>query len=143
MKWIDLPPVWLLVCLVFAWLVPWSAPWGTAFVPGFLCLFLAAGLVLSALTEFRRARTTPIPHREPSALITTGVFRFSRNPIYLADLLILLGFSLIWGSLFGLLLLPALWAILEVRFIHPEEARLHKAFQRDFEGYAKTARRWI
>ena len=143
LKVLDLPPLWLVACLAVAWIVPWSVPWGAAPRPGYVCLALAAILVVAALFEFRRARTTPIPHQMPSALITTGVFRFFRNPIYLADLLILLGFALIWGSLLGLLLIPVLFAVLELRFILPEEERLRKAFPDAFEAYTRQTRRWV
>ncbi len=106
-------------------------------------LVVAAALTLAALVEFARARTTVIPHRAPVALISSGIFRWTRNPIYLADLLVLLGLSLIWGRLAGLLLLPAFWAVLELRFILPEEARLYEAFPDEFKAYSKTVRRWI
>lgn len=143
MRFIDLPPLWLLLCLVLTWIVPVPLPWGGAFWPGIVLLVAAAALMLAALVEFARARTTVIPHRVPDVLITSGVFRWTRNPIYLADLLILLGLSLIWGRLAGVLLLPALWAVLELRFVLPEEARLQTAFPDAFEAYAKTTRRWI
>ena len=143
LKAFDLPPLWLVACLVVAWVVPLSAPWGTAPLAGYACLALAALLVIAALFAFGRARTTPIPHQMPSALITTGVFRFSRNPIYLADLLIMLGCALIWGSLLGLLLIPVLFAVLERRFILPEEERLRTAFPDAFDAYTRQTRRWV
>ena len=143
MRLIDLPPLWLLAFLVPTWAVPVSLPWGGAFWPGVFLLVVAAALTVAALVEFARARTTVIPHQVPNALLTGGVFRWTRNPIYLADLLVLLGLSLIWGQLVGLLLLPVLWVVLERRFILPEEARLRAAFPEAFEDYAKTTRRWI
>ncbi len=143
MRLLDLPPLWLLAFLLLTWTVPVPLPWGSAFWPGVALLVVAAALTVAALVEFARARTTVIPHRAPDALITSGVFRWTRNPIYLADLLVLLGLSLIWGRLAGLLLLPALWAVLELRFIRPEEARLYEAFPDYFKAYAKTVRRWI
>lgn len=143
MRMIDLPPVWLCLCLVAVWLSPWTAPWGALFWPGMLCLAIAAGLTAAAALAFARARTTIIPHRVPSALVTGGVFRVSRNPIYLADLLILLGVSLIWGKLLGFLLLPVLAIVLEWRFIRPEESRMSDAFGAEFDAYSKRTRRWI
>lgn len=84
-----------------------------------------------------------IPRQTPSALITTGIFRLSRNPIYLADLLILAGFSLIWGKPLGLVLVPVLAWILFARFIQGEEARLRAMFGAEFEAYAARTRRWL
>lgn len=143
MRAIDLPPVWLCLFLVTVWLSPWIFPFGPLFWPGVACLAIAAGLAAAAVFAFARARTTIIPHRVPSALVTGGIFRVSRNPIYLADLLILLGFSLIWGKLLGFVLLPVLAILLERRFIRPEESRMRDAFGAEFDAYSRRTRRWI
>ena len=143
MKFLDLPPIWLAGALVLTWLSPWLLPWGPAFWPGIVLLALAAALALAAIRELARARTTVIPHREPAALVTGGIFRWTRNPIYLADLLILIGLSLIWGKTAGLVLVPALAILLERRFIRGEEGRLGAAFGAAFEAYAARTRRWL
>ncbi|MGR3512612.1 MAG: methyltransferase family protein [Paracoccaceae bacterium] len=143
MRFLDLPPLWLLAALIVMWVVPVSLPGGTAVGAGVLCLVAAAALTLAALREFRRAKTTVIPHLAPSALITSGIFRWTRNPIYLADVLILAGLTLIWGSLPGLILTPALAVLLDRRFIRPEEERLRTAFGPAFDRYAATTRRWL
>ena len=106
-------------------------------------LAAAALLTLGAVREFSRSRTTIIPHLDPKALITGGIFRYTRNPIYLADLLILLGLSLIWGKPLGLLLAPPFAWLLQKRFILGEEARLRAAFGEAFERYAEGTRRWL
>lgn len=143
MRFIDLPPVWLLAALVAVWLSPWTLGWAWRFWLGLTLLGVAAFLTLAALREFSRARTTIIPHLDPKALITTGIFAWTRNPIYLADVLILLGLSLFWGKLLGLLLvLPFAW-LLQKRFILGEEARLRAAFGDAFERYAANTRRWL
>ena len=141
MKNLDLPPIWLLACAFIAWSFPGPLP--VLFWPGVVLLIVAAWITIAAMAQFRRSKTTIIPHKAPSALITGGVFRFSRNPIYLADVLILLGVSLIWGSALGLLLTPALALVLDRRFIQPEEARLAEAFGSDFEDYRSQVRKWI
>ena len=143
MKYLDLPPIWLVAALLLTWLSPWAVPAGPAFWPGAALLALATGLTAAAIVEFARARTTVIPHREPVALITSGIFRWTRNPIYLADVLILAGFALISGRLLGLVLVPALVVLLERRFIRGEEARLRSAFGERFEAYAAKTRRWL
>lgn len=144
MRAVDLPPIWLAAFLGIVWVSPVvefaSGPLRAA---GLLCLAFAFVLVVAAVFEFARARTSVIPHQEPTALITTGIFRFSRNPIYLADVLILAGLSLVWGKLLGLILVPALVTLLHRRFIEPEEARLRKAFGEDFEVYEQATRRWL
>ena len=143
MRWFDLPPLWLLVCLGLAWVSPWDAAFLTLPGLGMLLLAIAAGLMLAAFVEFRRAATTVIPHRQPTALITSGIFRWSRNPIYLADVLILLGFAVLWGKVLGFLLVPILFILLERRFILAEEARLESAFPDEFGKYASRTRRWL
>lgn len=143
MKWIDLPPVWLLGALAVAWVWRWPDAWDGSIWAGMACLAAASGLTAAAVFEFLRARTTIIPREAPAALITGGIFRFSRNPIYLADVLILAGVSLILGSVPGLILVPALAWLLQERFIRGEEARLTEAFGSEFDAYRKSTRRWI
>lgn len=144
---IDLPPLWLAFFAALAWaqarFLPlagfgaWGGPAGAALVG------LGLALMLAAFVEFRRHRTSVVPHRQPSALITTGVYRFSRNPIYLGDALILAGLCLRWDALPGLLLVPAFMAVISARFIRPEEARLAARFGPDFAAWAARTRRWL
>lgn len=143
MRFVDLPPIWLLAALILVWVSPWQVAWAWLFWPGLLLLVAAAFLTLGAVREFSRSRTTIIPHLDPKALITGGIFRYTRNPIYLADVLILLGLSLIWGKPLGLVLaLPFAW-LLQTRFIRGEEARLQAAFGDAFKHYAANTRRWL
>ena len=143
MKWIDMPPVWLLGALALAWISRETAPWGMTFWTGFAVITVAAALFVAAVVEFRRSRTTIIPREAPSALITGGVFRLTRNPIYLADVLVLLGLSLVWASVLGVLLVPALALLYDRHFIWGEENRLRDTFGADFESYAARTRRWV
>ena len=147
MRWLDYPPVWLVAFLGLGWaqvaLMPAQGPGAW---PGWLggALILAGvALMLAAVPQFARAGTTVVPHRAPSALVTGGVYRLSRNPIYLADVLLLAGFFLRWEAWLSLLLVPVFVWVLEVRFIRPEEARLHRAFGDDFSAYCARVRRWI
>jgi len=141
MKWIDIPPVWLIACMVAAYCLPFGIP---AF-PALGAYIIALGIIpmILAVWEMHRHRTTPIPHMEADALVTTGIFAYSRNPIYLGDLIVLFGFSLRWGSLFGLLLLPALYWVLKTRFIAAEESRLNARFGSKFVHYCTQVRRWL
>ena len=104
MKWIDIPPVWLLGALVIAWQTSVIRPFGlsldfalTQLLGG---LLVGGGLVfmLLAITEMRKRQTTVIPHREAQSLVTTGIFKRSRNPIYLGDAMILAGLILRWDA---------------------------------------------
>ena len=149
MKWLDVPPVWL---LAFAVLAYWQAHFFTlglslahplTMLLGGLLVGGGIVLILLAAMEFRRHKTTIIPHHEASSLIQTGVFKRSRNPIYLADVLILTGLILRWDAILSLPLVPILFWVLETRFVIPEENRLRRHFRADFARYAQKTRRWI
>jgi protein-S-isoprenylcysteine O-methyltransferase Ste14 len=147
MKWIDLPPVWLLGCLVLGWaqarLVPFPVFGAAGDVLGWLCVAAGLGLMAAAVAEMLRHRTTVIPRERPSALVTSGVFGWTRNPIYLGDALVLTGCGLIWDAGLALALVPVFMALITRRFILGEEAGLRSAYAADFAAYEKRVRRWI
>lgn len=148
MRWLDLPPVWLAGFLALVWAVSRALPGlATAFgwQPFAAMAFLFGGAALMGLAAFEmaRARTTIIPHRQPAALVRTGVFRLSRNPIYLGDMLVLAA-AILWTG--AVVALPILWVfkrVIEARFIRPEETRLNDAFGDSFRDWTKVTRRWI
>ncbi len=147
-KWIDVPPIWLLAALVLAWQIgersalTLGAPGLTDFLGG---LMVGGGVLLIVLAaiEMRRQQTTIIPHQEPSALVQSGIFRRSRNPIYLGDALILTGLILRWDAPLALPLVPVFVWIIERRFILPEEDRLRRKFRADWHRYIEKTRRWF
>ena len=147
MRYLDYPPVWLLGALGLVWLetifVPQLLGQTQVQVLGTVIALLAAVLFGLAGWAFLRVRSTIIPHQTPQKLITSGIFRFSRNPIYLADVLILVGLSLRWGAVGGLMLAPALVWVLQKRFILPEEARILHKFGAQAQAYFAQTRRWL
>lgn len=144
---LDYPPVWLLGALGLA--KAETLALGPAFQVGALtaignALFWAGLAIMGvAAVSFLRARSTIVPHETPATLITGGLYHLSRNPIYLADLLLLGGLALVWGSVAGLVLVPVLARILTRRFIEPEEARLQAAFGTQAEAFFQRTRRWL
>lgn len=110
-----------------------------------VCLILAGlAFILIAVIQMRRHKTTIIPHRDPDAMVTTGMFSQTRNPIYLGDAFVLTGFLFYWQShLPALILVPAFMWVITVRFIKAEEARLQQAFGEAFTQYCETTRRWL
>jgi protein-S-isoprenylcysteine O-methyltransferase Ste14 len=144
---IDLPPVWLLVCLGLTAALdavlplPFFGTFGT--VAGAALGIGGATIMLAAAAQMVLARTTVIPRRAPSRLVTGGLFRLSRNPIYLADTMILLGAVLWWDVPLALPLVPAFMAIITRRFIHGEEAALRQAFGDQFDAWTTRTGRWI
>lgn len=149
LKWIDMPPVWLLACLVLAWIqasyyalgLSFGGVWAD-FAGGIL---VGGGLLLMVLAfaEMRRHRTTIIPHETPERLVQTGIFSRTRNPIYMGDALILLGLILRWDAVLSLPLVPVFVWIVEKRFIEPEEDRMRRKFGMEFARYCQKTRRWI
>ena len=108
-------------------------------------LLVGTGLILicAAAFSFRRARTTIIPHQTPTQLVTTGVYARSRNPIYLADALILTGLILRFDALPSLVLVPIFVWWIERHFIVPEEDRMRRTFRVEFARYEQNVRRWV
>ena len=147
MKAIDVPPVWLAVSLFVAWWIgrvsDLSLGGSWIGLPG--GLLVGAGVILGglAIIEMRRVRTTVIPHRTPSRLVQSGIFRRSRNPIYLGDALILTGMILYWDAPLALPLIPLFVWTIERRFILPEEDRLRRTFHADYARYCLRTRRWL
>lgn len=143
----DLPPIWLVVFLVLNWAI-------ARIVPGFpvgvyttslswLMILIGLALIAWSAFWFWRRKTTIEPHHEPTKLIKEGPFRISRNPIYLAFVIILMGAIFGRGQPLSLVLLPIFVVILSTRFVIPEEDGLRKAFGEEAEAYIKATRRWL
>lgn len=147
-KALDIPPAWLVLFIALAWLQADRFPLGQVALP---LVDLAAGvlfgsgllLIVLAIVELRRAGTTVIPHLEPEALVITGVFARSRNPIYLGDTCILTGLILFWKAWPSLLLVPLFVWVITDRFICTEEARLEDQFGERYASWARRVRRWL
>ncbi|MCG3266541.1 isoprenylcysteine carboxylmethyltransferase family protein [Yoonia sp. I 8.24] len=149
MKWMNIPPVWLGLAAVFAWGIARVQPFALRFGGPVLDLLggllVGAGIVLMLLAfiEMRKQHTTIVPHRDASRLVTTGIFRRSRNPIYLGDLLVLAGLCLRWDAPIALVMVGLLQATLTQLFIVPEEDRLRRKFRAEYARYCQNTRRWL
>ncbi len=147
MRSVDIPPVWLALFLVVLWWLSRAVPlpvFGVAGdVLGWALVVGGAVLMALAIREFGRARTSVVPRREPSALVSGGVYRVSRNPIYLSDALFLAGAGLIWDTALVLPAVPLFVWVIDRRFVRDEEARLGAAFPEAFADWARRTRRWL
>jgi protein-S-isoprenylcysteine O-methyltransferase Ste14 len=115
-------------------------PWRLA---GLLPLLAGIAVALLADQSFKRHATTIKPFERSSALVTNGVFRFSRNPMYLSMILILVGVALLLGTLSPWLIVPVLAVILDRLFIAREEQMLGETFGAAYAEYRKRVRRWV
>jgi protein-S-isoprenylcysteine O-methyltransferase Ste14 len=112
-----------------------------------LIVFATAGAIvgLASVVSFRKASTTvnPLKPETCSALVTNGIFNRTRNPMYLALLLFLIGWGIYLGSALSLAL-TILYVMYLNRFqIEPEERALTAAFGQEFLDYKQQVRRWI
>ena len=128
----------------------WPAPVFHGGAPRLVALyaglaFVAAGLLIAFLAEisFLRAGTATLPIRPATALVTAGVYRHTRNPMYLGMTLVLAGFGLAANSLWYLAATPlAMFAVLRLAIL-PEEAWLTARFGAAYMAWKGRTRRWI
>jgi protein-S-isoprenylcysteine O-methyltransferase Ste14 len=109
-------------------------------------LFIVALIVgLPAVLGFRRAKTTvnPLKPEASTTLVTGGIYRWTRNPMYLAMLLVLAAWACIVSNWAALAILPLFVAYLNRFQIGPEERALHARFGAEFESYRRKVRRWL
>lgn len=139
---LDIPPVWLGLALAVSWALSRLWAWPLPGI-GLALIGLGLALMLAAVAQMLASRTTFIPRRNPSALVTTGVFRISRNPIYLADAVILTGAILYWGALIALPVIPAFMSLIMQRYIRDEQNRLRSGFGMEYSTWAARVGRWV
>lgn len=96
-----------------------------------------------ALAALWRAGTSVNPYKASSAVAAAGIYRFTRNPIYLADTLLYLGAALVYGSGWPLLLLPLALVVVQQGVIAREERYLEGKFGADYLAYKNRVRRWL
>jgi protein-S-isoprenylcysteine O-methyltransferase Ste14 len=109
------------------------------------CVPLLVGIVLNLVADqaFKRAGTTVKPFEESSALITGGVFRISRHPMYLGMVLILFGVAMLLGTLTPILVVPVFALLMQYRFIMVEERMLEAKFGAHWTNYKSRVRQWV
>ena len=110
-----------------------------------LSLLIGIGVLVSAVASFRKQKTTvnPLDIEKASSLVISGVFKYSRNPMYLGMVFILVSVALKF-NLIGGIILTLLFALFITRFqIIPEEAVMEKLFKEEFDSYKKETRRWL
>ena len=120
-------------------------PWLARLLVALVLVTIGAAVAVGGIASFRRARTTvnPLKPETSVALVSTGVYSFTRNPMYLGMVLALFAWAVYLSSVWSLLG-PVLFALYITRFqIVPEERVLDRLFGASFAAYKKRVRRWL
>ena len=148
---LKVPPlvVWLVVAALMWFVSRETPPFAFAIPAGD---FIAGGLALAGtamavpgIAAFWRAKTTILPMKPDAAssLVTSGVYRRSRNPMYVGLLLVLAGWASFLSNALAFLFLPAFVSYMNCFQIEPEERALTARFGQDFTAYKSRVRRWL
>lgn len=148
---LKVPPVAVVVvAAILMWAIAWLLPALNLTLPGRLPAAIAAVLLgvlvtLAGIVEFRRARTTvnPLMPEAASSLVDRGIYRLTRNPMYLGFALALLGWGIYLSNPVSLAMLFAFVAYMNRFQIIPEERVLESLFGDAFKGYRTKVRRWL
>jgi len=126
------------VVVPIATVVPAPFSYGGAFL-------LATGATMIAWSRraFQAAGTPIKPFSESTALIRHGLYRWSRNPMYVGAVLLLTGVAILLGSVAPLLVVIAFFALLQEGFVRPEERLLEETFGEPYRAYRRSVRRWL
>ena len=142
------PPLIYAAALFGAWSL--HRRWPLPFDVGALTPLLGWGLIGLGLVGMAWAvfaiwgqHTTVNPYKQASHLVTSGPFRFSRNPIYVSDWLVYLGVMLVLQSIWPVLLAPIVWGLMRYAVIAHEERHLDAKFGAEYRAYQARVRRWI
>lgn len=144
------PPIYMLIMAGLMWLLNHflpmanliSAPWNQI---GILIMLMAIFTDGLSLIQFFRVHTSinPIHPEKAKTLVTTGMYRLTRNPMYLGLLLLLIGLAIFLGSLSPFIVLPIFIVTLTVQQIIPEEQVLEQKFGNKYRDYKKSVNRWL
>jgi protein-S-isoprenylcysteine O-methyltransferase Ste14 len=110
-----------------------------------ISFMLGITVFATAVSSFKRQNTTvnPISIEKASSLVVNGVFKYSRNPMYLGMLFILLGLTFKFNLIGGLLFTSIFMTFISIFQIKPEEAAMEKLFDQEWKDYIKNVRRWL
>lgn len=116
---------------------------GAIQIIGIALAITGLGLIATALGMFRISKTRPEPWQPTSALVSRGIYRITRNPMYLGMAMLSLGVALVFGSLAGSVMTVLAVVIIDRAVISREEAYLTRHFGEDYVAYRRRVRRWL
>ncbi len=145
------PPILILCALIAGRALDWVTAGALAGLVSFPGAPLLGGVIVAlalandiwCAATFARLKTTILPHRAATQLATSGPFRFSRNPIYVSHVAVVLGLGLLLSSPFTVLMTPLLAFALQKLSVEPEERHLGAKFGAAYRAYVARTRRWL
>lgn len=143
------PPIAWAVAVIAGFVLDWLAP--LAFVSedwpagllGAVIFVLALALAVWAIDTMTRAGTNVPTSRPTTAIVASGPYRFTRNPIYLGMFGGLIGLGIAFDNLWFLLMLVPFALVIRYGVVAREEAYLERKFGDDYRGYRQRVRRWL
>lgn len=143
-----LPPVYVLITLLVMVGLDFFLPVARIVArpysyAGAVLIALGVAMNVWASGYFNKVKTPVKPFEQSTRLVTVGLYRYTRNPMYLGLLLILAGIAVLLGNLTPFLVIGVLAWLLQLEFIRVEEAALEATFGEDYAEYKKQVRRWI
>jgi protein-S-isoprenylcysteine O-methyltransferase Ste14 len=148
---LKIPPPVLALCLaLLMWFAPSLVspvvvPFGVRVGVALALVIIGQSISISGMVSFRRAKTTmnPIKASAASSLVTSGVYRYTRNPMYLGLSVTLMAWAVFLSNLLALVAVP-LFVLYISRFqINPEERVLSSLFGAEYAAYKEKVRRWL
>jgi len=140
------PPVLMAIhlaaALLLGWLVPIALPQWVEYI-GWAVVVFGLAAAFGGLRQLIGAHTSPDPHTPTTSVVSTGVYRFTRNPIYLGYFCMTLGLPLIFGNVWALVAAPVQVLLFNRFIITREESYLSGKFGQDYLDYKSKVRRWI
>jgi protein-S-isoprenylcysteine O-methyltransferase Ste14 len=104
---------------------------------------IAVVIVVAAIVQFISHKTHPSPYKPTAAVVVKGVYRFTRNPIYIAFLIVVIGFAVAANSAWFLISAVVLFVLLHVGVVKREERYLSAKFGTTYDDYLRRVRRWL
>ncbi len=144
------PPIYVVLFGVLMWFVarsPFALAVDIPFRKTAAAIIFAAAIAIdvTAIRQFNASSTTinPLKPNKSSALVTQGIYRFTRNPMYVGLLLMLCAWAIVLGSVSNVLLLAGFVITITRMQIRPEEEALRSLFPEEFDEYRRKVRRWV
>ena len=143
-----LPPIYFLIALAVMIGLYFIFPIARGVPPpynylGVLPIVVGALMVIWAANFFSKVGTTIKPFRQSTQLVTRGLYKYTRNPMYLGMAFILIGIAICLGKIAPFFIIPLFIGLIQQNFIRMEEKALQDTFGDEYAEYKKRARRWI